>query len=64
MTALVNGVKKIEEYTEEKIILSSGKRNLCFVGCGLECASYASGAIEVFGKIDSLLFDGWNNNEK
>ena len=23
MTALVNGVKKIEEYTEEKIILSS-----------------------------------------
>jgi hypothetical protein len=63
MIALVNGVKKIEEYTEEKIVFSSGERKLYFLGQGLECANYASGAVEVFGKIDSVLFDRWKNNE-
>ena len=54
---LVDGVKKIKKYTAETVILDMGAEELLFCGEGLECLTYASGAIEVFGKIESISFN-------
>ena len=59
-TVLTDGVKKIKKYTEELIILDLCSEEVVLCGENLECLTYASGAIEISGRVSSISF----NSEK
>ena len=55
-TALVSGVEMIIEYTDELVSLQERSGRIVFLGEALECLTYASGAIEISGKIKHVTF--------
>ena len=56
-TVLTDGVKKIKKYTDELVILELCSEEVVLCGENLECLTYASGAIEISGKVSSISFN-------
>ncbi len=54
---LTEGVKKIKKYTDELIILELCSEEVVLCGENLECLTYASGAIEISGRVNSISFN-------
>ena len=55
-TITVYDVKRIEAYSENRVVLNTENENLVFSGEELECLTYASGAMEIRGNTKTFEF--------
>ncbi len=55
--AYVKGVKRVEDFSDKKIILLVGKNKLTLNGESLEISSYIRGDMFVRGKVWGITYD-------
>ena len=55
---LIDGLKSISEYTEDKIKIDLGKYSVCIVGDGLCINSFSSEGAVVEGTVMTVEFEG------
>lgn len=62
-TVIINGCKRILEYSPERMRLAIKKSSVCVSGERLICSTYHDGAICIEGYIGSISFDDGEESE-